>query len=1555
MKKTLYIILSVVIFITLLPFTIYLPPVQQWAVKTACDYASEAMDMNISIEKVKLSFPIDICLETVKATKQNDSLPQKTDTIANVKRAVVDVKLWPLLNNEIKVKAVELLQAKINTSDFIHEARIKGFVGRMAIENNPIPVLTVNLNNDFVDIASIILDNAKLNIELSDTVLQDTTKTETTWKIKAKALRITNSELTLHMPNDTIQVGAKINDLTAHNGFFDLKKGLYELSTISLNNSYLTYDNCYEPKAIKGIDPNHIKLENINLKIDSIHYCEPDIRLLIKQCSMKEKSGLELSSLVANICIDSTLIKANGTLKTPASTLTTKVEMGLNAFSESEGTIKAFIDASIGRQDMMLALAEMPAPFRNAWPMYPLNIKGEAMGNMSQITIPWLSMEMPSVFSLDANGNALGFMNLMNNPYSKDFKARLHSDLKTYNLSFVKSLLDRNTSKNINIPSMKAMADIYVSGADYDILLKAQESKGTLEAKAKANIASLSYNLDVKSNNLNIGHFVKGMQLGSFTGSIYAAGQGTDIKSNRTKVNANANLKHFSYGRYNLDNIHADANVKNGKINMLVTSKNELIDGNIGLNALIDRKFLDATITTELNNADLYKLSVVDVPLNFSVCGHLDIKSDFNDFFKLQGMISDITLIDSAKVFRPDDIIIDVLTNKDTTLAKTYCGDFELRLNAHGGYKKLLTCSESITKTIQRQLNNRTINQKELRALLPIMNVHLTCSDENPIYSFIRYFNFEYSKIHADFKTSPAEGINGGMQIEGLTTEGYKLDTLVFSVNSTEDEIAYNGHIQNTKPNQYVFDIFFNGKLLEHGISLDTEFYDANDELGLKLGTIATITNEGIKLTLTPSTPILGYQEFNLNDDNYLLFQKDGRVKGYIDLKATDGTGMKIYTADDEEALERLQDITLSVNKINIGKILAVIPYAPQADGMINGDIHFVQEIDRSFSLSTDLDIDNLSYEGNKMGNVGIELTYMPKSDGFHYIDGHMTLNDEEVTNITGSYNFDTGIFDSEMAFIRFPMEMVNGFIPDKIIGFEGYAEGTVSLVGTSEHPLVNGELFLESASLVSVPYGIKLRFDDDPVRIIKSQLLLENFNMYASNDSPLLSYGYIDFSDTEHINMDLMMKAENFLLIDAKETRRSEAYGKGYFNFFAYMRGELSKLQVRGNLDVLPTTDLYYILRDSPINSDNRLKELVKFTDFNSEEPLAAIRPTIDGINVDFTVNVESGAHIKCWLDDIHSNFLDIIGDGELRMKYKEDKLSLTGLYTINEGEMKFSLPIISLQSFNIESGSYIEFNGDMMNPRLNVTALKTNKAPVNIEGQSKMVLFNNGVKLSKTLKDMGLEFIIEAPEDQNIADELKMLSTEERSKMAITMLTTGMYLSENNTSSFTMNSALNSYLQSEINNLAGSALKTLDLSVGIENTTEEDGTIHTNYSFKFAKRFWNNRLSVSIGGNISSGPDQTGRNKAFFDNIEMQYRLSDLSNQYLRAFYKNSVYDYLEGYVGQFGAGYMWKKKVQSLNEIFSRPKTINTQYNKPVLSIPTREIDTTTVNIADTLKTK
>ena len=1034
----------------------------------------------------------------------------------------------------------------------------------------------------------------------------------------------------------------------------------------------------------------------------------------------------------------------------------------------------------------------------------------------------------------------------------------------------------------------------------------------------------LAYDAKIQAKNVQAKHFLPKQDLYAFSGNIKAKGVGTDFLSPSTRLAAKAQVSSVHYGKYKINNVLAIAHVAHGKVHADVDSKNQFLTGLVSLDALTNTKKVQATIKADVRQADLYLLQLVEKPMKAALCGYMDVNTDLKDFYNLQASVGDITLRTADKVYRPVDVLLDVFTRKDTTHAIVDCGDFHLNMDAHGGYKKLLGHIDGLQREIFSQMKNRKIDQIRLRQNFPLGHIYLSSGKNNFISRFIEYCGYQFKTIEMDLNASPVMGLNGFFHVDSMVVQGVQLDTIRALVHTKGDTIRYSARIENNKKNpQYVFRALVDGELQEKGSNIKAKLYDANNKLGLDVGLAALMQDNGIKVSLTDTHPILGYKKFKANADNYLMLSDDQRVSANLLLTASGGMGVRVYSNDENE--DALQDITVSLSKFNLDKVLSVIPYMPDISGIMDGDFHVIQTKEE-FSVSSNLKIDNLVYEKCPMGDVGSEFVYMPKSDGSHYVDGILTYEGEDVATVKGTYQSEgAGYLDATVGLDKIPLHFINGFVPDQLLGLKGYGEGELAVKGALNKPHVEGEVYLDSAYLISEPYGISMRFDDDPVRIVDSKLLFENFMMYANNESPLNLQGNLDFSNVDRMMLDLRMRAQNFLLIDAKENLRSEAFGKAYVNFFAMMKGPLTSLQMRGKLDVLGNTDMTYVLRESELSTDSQLDELVKFTDFKSGKEETIVRPAIEGFDMMLSMSIDESAHILCALNEEKTNYIDLMGGGDLQMKYNPvDNIQLTGKYTLNNGAMKYSLPIIPLKTFTIQDGSYLEFTGDPFNPILNITATENMKSTVNEgQGTGRSVDFVCGVKLTQTLSKPGIQFIISAPNDMTMQDELNTMSIEERGKIAVTMLASGMYLSGGNTSDFSMNSALSSFLNSEINNIAGSAMRSLglDLGMSVDNSTNASGALHTDYNFKFAKRFFNNRLSFTIGGKVSSGAEMenAGNNDSFFNNVELQYRLNEGASQYIRAFYNNNTYDWLEGLVGEYGVGFMWRRKLQHFKDIF------------------------------------
>ena len=1516
------------LLIVILSLLLYFPPFQNWAVRQVTAYASEKMNMRISVGSVRLRFPLDLALEQVKVLEPNDSLPGVTDTVADISHTVANVQLWPLLEKKIMVDELTFKDMNVNTTHFIPSCHIRGKVGLLTLRAHGI-----DLGREHVNVDACRLDQANISIALSDTVPPDTTPSKNYWKIAIGRLHATSTAFALHLPGDTISVGTFFNRLQARQAYLDLYKSLYTVRHLNWQGGSLAYDQNFRPR-LKGLDVNHLALNGLSLEADSFYYCDSKLTAKVSGCAFREKSGLVVSRLQGPFAMDSTRLDLPGlSLETPGSQLRVAFGMDMNAFADhAPGALRATLHGHVGTADLLLLAGQyLPKNVRDNLPRQPLVVNGTVGGNLQRLHIGSMSLSVPTVAGVAANG----FVRNLTQP--AHLWANLNVKLRTGNLACLRRMLARMLPATVTLPDGIAFrGNVTANGPRYASTFIATQGGGRLSGRASVDTrGNLVYQASLDARAFPVQHFLPRQSLHPFTGTISAKGSGTDLFSPRTHLTASVNSRRFAYGSYNLGGIQAHAIVANGHVKAHANCHNTLVRGTIDTYALLSKHVLKGTLAADLQHADLYALHMVDEPLSLALCGNIDLKSDLKENHAINGIIGDITLYDAKKTYRPQDINIDLLTTRDTTHAIANCGDFHINMNGSGGYKRLLAHAQAFAREMQKQMADKYIDEARLRRKLPNMDIYVTAGTDNLVCRMLRHYGYDLHNLQMNMTSSPLAGLNGTMQIDSLVYDSIQVDTVKLSVQSAADYMAYTLQLHNSKDNpKYIFNALFNGKLQNNTTSLEARLYDWKDKLGVRLNLLAAMQEGGIRLHLAGGDPILGYKPFRVNDSNYVFMGSDRRVSADLKLKSSDGMGIQVFTNDSNA--EALQDITVSMSKVRLGELLAMVPYTPDVTGTLNGDFHLIQTRDQ-LSISSAVDVADMVYEGYAMGNVGADFTYMPKQGGVHYVDGMLTHNGIEAGTLSGTYNpAGNGFLDATLNMEQLPMDLANGFVPGKIIGLKGTAKGELSVKGSLRKPVVNGELLLDSASLYSEPYGVEFRFANDPVTFNNSKLLFQDFKMYAHNDQPLHVDGSLDFSDLDAVTLNTKMRADNFLLVDSKETNRSEVYGKAYVNFFGTMAGLIDNLRIRGKADVLGNTDLKYNLRDTPLTTDNQLEGLAEFTNLSDTTADVVNRPPLTGLNVDLSLSIDDGAHIEAYLNADHSNYVDAVGGGDMRMQYNTaDNVTLRGRYTISSGEMKYSLPVIPLKTFTIQDGSYIAFNGDPMNPSLSITATEQTKSTVGTDtGNGRVVEFTCGVVVSKTLQDMGLEFTIDAPEDMTIHNQLQSMSKEERGKLAVTMLTTGMYLAEGNMSNFTMNSALSAFLNSQINQISGKALRSLDLSVGIDNSFNSNGSLHTDYSFKFAKRFWNNRLRIVIGGKLSTGADVSAQDETFFDNVTFEYRLSPTSNKYLNLFYIRDSYDWLEGSVSKFGGGFLWKRKFGGLGDLFHFGRAAGTPTVRPTV---------------------
>ncbi len=95
--------------------------------------------------------------------------------------------------------------------------------------------------------------------------------------------------------------------------------------------------------------------------------------------------------------------------------------------------------------------------------------------------------------------------------------------------------------------------------------------------------------------------------------------------------------------------------------------------------------------------------------------------------------------------------------------------------------------------------------------------------------------------------------------------------------------------------------------------------------------------------------------------------------------------------------------------------------------------------------------------------------------------------------------------------------------------------------------------------------------------------------------------------------------------------------------------------------------------------------------------------------------------------------------------------------------------------------------------------------------------------------------------------------------------------------------------------------------------------GATQTDYTFRYSQRLFNDRVQIVIGGKISTGSNATNDMNSFIDNVSVEYRLDSGGTRYVRAFHKKSFENILEGEISETGVGFLFRKKLDSLSDLW------------------------------------
>ena len=484
-----------------------------------------------------------------------------------------------------------------------------------------------------------------------------------------------------------------------------------------------------------------------------------------------------------------------------------------------------------------------------------------------------------------------------------------------------------------------------------------------------------------------------------------------------------------------------------------------------------------------------------------------------------------------------------------------------------------------------------------------------------------------------------------------------------------------------------------------------------------------------------------------------------------------------------------------------------------------------------------------------------------------------------------------------------------------------------MTIDGSTDDPHIHGYLTADSATVNLPRYGSSLKLATDPIPVEDNVITFSNYKLIGYNRSPVVINGTVDLRDLDNMIIDLRANGREVQFMNSKQDEVTQIFGKGLADIDATVKGHGDIMNVRADATLLSGSNITYVMMNDISQLSSTVDEdMVTFTDFNQQNDGQTILVTGKGssaISILVNIDVEKGARINAFLSEDGQN--RAVVDGVGRLKYTLDFAGrdyMTGTYTIESGNLRYTPPLISQKNFDINNGSSITWTGDMLNPQLNLTGTERFKTGVP-RLTNDPVEFIIDAKVGGTLNSIDLSFDLDCENNLAVRNELQSMSENQRSQAAINLLLYNTYSGTSSAgviNSMTATSTLFSYLQSQLNAWAAQTLPGIDLSFGINQYQgmQNSGT-RTSYSYRLAKTLFNDRVKIVVGGEYSTDAEEEDIASDLFNDISLEYYLNNAGNRYLKLFRHASYENVLEGPVTETGVAYVLKRKLTDLRNLF------------------------------------
>lgn len=1284
---------------------------------------------------------------------------------------------------------------------------------------------------------------------------------------------------------------------------------------------------------VPGLDFSYIEVDEVNLSIHDFYNEATTVRIPLT-VSGTERSGVRLSTS-GLLDIDSTALRLRdfrlATAEGSQASFDVTLGMG-DLVSDPSTVLAANLDAAFAHSDLGM-LFPFTAPYWTAIPAdHPLILRLQAEGTAGELNINELLLNLNGCVNLEGDGVVENMMN----PELLGGDINLHGNI--FNVNPLLNKMMAPDPSPVSIPPMALNGHVSMRGGVADGNLRATTRGGRLSMNGRWNSNREDYTLHLTTDSFPIEAFMPQAGFGAVTASLNVTGHGYDPFKAGMELDGDLHIGRLPYLNNNFRNISADARINNGQAIINLNSSNTGLDFDLNANGNLTGSQYSWQAQLDARDIDLQALGMSETEADID--GHLSADAVLgpgkNDLIG-HVLLNSLSLRQSTGTIDISGVDLHVNTNDSITQAALNNRDLAATFISGRSPERLMSDFDRLGTTLKAQMDSFYITVDSIQPLIPPFELTLVAGSSNMINDVLSPSGMAIRSVNASLTNDST--LNLGTVIRGLTTQTARIDSAFLNMETIHNSLLMNAGILNRPGNLDEWHkVDLNGSFRGNNLILNLDQQNLSGVTGFRFGfDITALPDSTVILSVTPSDPIIGYKNWTVNDGNFIKLNIPSK---HIDANlqmSGERSSLEILTEGDHEGegshdLHEQEDLIVRLKDIHVEDWIRLNPFAPAIRGNVSADMRLNRGQGLLMGMG-EASISDFYYNRQPVANFSTHFNVAADRSGTLQAFADLCVDSVRTATIRGALNDSTAatplVLDFNM--IRFPLAVVNPFMPTGTARLSGMLNGDMAITGTTTSPVMNGYVNFDSTAVNVTMLGTPFTFSSEKIPVVNSVVSLDSFAIKACNENPLNVRGTVDLSSLTDVKINLDLNAQNMMLVNSKRARSgADVYGKAYMDLDATVHGGLTLLAVDLDASILPETNVTYVL--PPTQSaivDRTGGDMVKFVNFS--DTAAVLRAdSLQNMGMMMFLNaaltIEQGSTINVDLSTDGKYKAQIQSNGTLTYDMTPmGEGRLTGRLNLDKGFVKYGVPpIVSDLLFNFNGTNYVSFSGNMMNPALNLHAVDVVKANVIQNGQnSRLVNFDVSISVTGTLENMNVAFDVSTIDDIQIANELASMSPEQRASQAMNLLLYKTYTGPGSKTDKTMANSLYNFLAGQLNNWAANTIKGVDLTFGIDQYDRTNNGVSSSamsYSYQMSKSLFNDRLKIVVGGNYTTDANADENfSQNLINDISLEYFLNNARSMYLRLFRHTGYESVLEGEITQTGVGFVYRRKLRKISDMF------------------------------------